>query len=380
MSDVQDTTNKQPVKRPLSPREEAMEAIGQSRNAEFTKETGIVIESSAVVIDPDIDPELAATEAERARLAAAAEAGTPGETVTDEDAQQRALQQQQDDEAREREAAAAREAQEATQRAAITSLAPDAKITIKVNGRDMEMTGEEAMRRLQKDVSADVRLEEASRILRDAQSQQAAIQQQQREAEEAAQRGGNPQGVTVDPAVSKKFTDALFKGDAEQATQAFNEAVSSAVAAAQGTGTGRGNATPEVNPAAIAAQVRQQIAIDSALERSRTDYPDLYADPDIEAVAATKIDRLVKSGKPFVTALDEVQTEMATKFGWKRATSRTPTPAANTDRRSEKQARKESLEQQPGGPTVKSTTQEPVQASVSDTIREMAKARGQHIP
>lgn len=361
--------------RKLTPREEEMERIGRSRNEEFKNETGIEIVQTPATVDPDIDPEHAAAEEERKRLEALAKGGEG-----DDDATQLALQKEQQDRT-DADAEAARIAAEAaTQRAQTSSLAPDAKITIKVNGKDMELTGEEAMRRLQKDVAGDSKLEEANRVMREAQALQQSVQEQQRiaaEADEAKTKGGNPDGVVVNDEVVKKFTAALFKGDAETATQAFNEAVSSAVTAATKDLKGRGQAATPVDPSAIAAQVRQQIAIDSALDSSKKDYPDLYADPDIEAVAASKIERMVKEGKPFITALDEVQTSMATKFGWKKAAQqRTPSPAA-TDRRSEKQARKEGLDDITPASSAKSATQEEPVQSVSDTIREMAKARGQ---
>lgn len=377
MPDVQKTDAPKP--RALSPREEAMAAVAAQRNAAFEQETGIKIEDSIASIDPDIDPEAAAAERERARLAADAEEGR-SQPPTDVDAQLE-LQRQQDAAAAQAAADAATAADDATARAqAAAGIEPSSRLKLKVNGREVEMTGEEALRRLQKDVAADARLEEASRVMREAQALQQSLQAQQTAAAQAAAartQGGNPDGVQVDADVAKKFTEALFKGDSEEATRAFNEAVSSAVTAAKST-SGRGNATPQVDPSAIAAQVRQQIAIDSALERSRADYPELYADPDVEALAAAKIARKVEGGIPFVTALDEVSTDMASKFGWKRAAG-TPSSQPRADRRDEKLARKESLEQSPGGPSVKTSSFDEPQASVHDAIRDIAKSRGQQV-
>lgn len=378
----------QPKQRPLSPREEAMNAVAANRNADFEKETGIKIEASEAVVDPDIDPEHAAAEAERARLQAAADKNGDAvlNAVLDEDAAQTALQKQQDDAAAAREAEAARVAEQATQRAQTSAgIDPAAKMKLKVNGRDVEITGEEALRRLQKDVSADDRLAEASRkeaeahrILREAQEQQHTLQREQAEAAERAKtKGGNPDGVVVDPAIAKEFTAALFKGDEEAAVTAFNKAVGNAVAAAK-VDAGRGNATP-VDPSAIAAQVRQQITIDSALEQSRKDYPDLYSDPDIEAVAAARLQRLVNEGKPFTTALEEVQTGFAEKFGWKKQGSGTTKPPPRSDRREEKLERKATLDPTPAGPNVKTGTSDEPQGNVHDAILEIAKSRGQSV-
>lgn len=386
VTDLTETLKMTDKKREMSPREIAMEQIANANRTQLNaqiKEGGgtsfveLNTEVSGGVVDPDANPDDAIAEAARKAL----EAGEALHKGTTEDEAQLALQKEQQEAADTAAADAAREAEEATGRAAASSIDPKAKLKLKVNGQEMELTGEEALRRLQKDVSADMKLEQASQTLREAQELQRSVQEQQRiaaEAEEAKTKGGNPDGVQVDADIAKKFTEALFKGDSVTATQAFNEAVSSAVSAAQKKDPGRGQAATPVDPNAIAAQVRQQIAFDSALERSRTDYPDLYADPDIEAVAAAKIERAVKGGKPFITALDEVSGEMAKKFGWKKPTaSGRPAPAANSDRRAEKLAAKEQIEQPLGGPAVKSGTQEDERAPVQDVIKEMAKARGQ---
>lgn len=380
-----------PDKKPtLSPREAAMEAIANTQREQLNAQIKEAGGTSFVEINRDVsaglseddNPDDAAAEAARKKLeagAALSQTNTNPDSPDNADVEQLRLQQEQEAQARADEEAAARAAEQATQRAQQSAgIDPQGKYKLKINGREMEVSGEEVLRRAQKDVAADVRMEEANRVMREAQALQQSLQEQQRtaaEAEAAKNNGGNPDGVTVDPTTAKAFTAALFKGDEDAALTAFNQAVSSAVAAARKDSTGRGNATP-VDPNAIAAQVRQQIAIDSALERSRADYPELYADPDIEGLAAIKIERAVKEGKPFVSALDEVAGEMASKFGWKKRSAGTPTVSTNTNRRSEKQERKESLEQPPSGPTVKTnTTEEPV-SDVSATIQEMARARG----
>jgi hypothetical protein len=351
--------------RALSPREQALAAIEAQRNADFERETGIRIEASEPTIDPDIDPEAAEAEAERQRLAQAAEAPTD-QLAAQTNAEAREQAAHADD-------AAAAAAQAATERAqALAGIEPGAKYKFKVNGEETELTGEEVLRRVQKDVSADVRMRRATEMMREAEAMQLAIQQQQA----AAPAASATPAVAVDPGVTKKFTSALFAGDEDTATQAFQEAVSSAVAAATASNQGAVRPTP-VDPVAIAAQVRQQIAIDSALAQSRQDYPQLYADPDIEAVAATKINRLVEEGKPFVDALKEVSGDMAAKFGWKASPGR-PDPS-QPNRRQEKLERKESLEPPLSGPNVKSVNTEAPQESVHDVIRAMARQRGQTV-
>lgn len=384
-------TDKTTKQRALSPRELAVEGIAnqhrEAMNAEIKEGGGsaqiALTDLNAPIVDEDADHGDA--DAEKARKELEAAAGNDGGDET-----QLQLQADQEAAAREQEEEAARVAAETTQRAQnAAGIEPTSKLKLKVNGKEVEITGEEAMRRLQKDVAADDRLAEANRkeseahrILSEAQQQQRELLRQQEEAAEAAKaKGGNPNGVVVDPTVTKEFTAALFKGDEGEAATAFDKAVTSAVAAAL-TQQGRGTAAIPVDTSVmrqqIAAQVRQQMTIDSALEQSQKDYPELYADPDMEDLAAARIKRKVAEGVPFVAALNDVASEFSTKFGWKRKPG-TSTPQPRSDRREAALARKESLEQTPSGPNVKTGTTEEPQSNVSDTIREIAKARGQSV-
>lgn len=360
--DVQATTDKRPAK---TDRMSALEEITARRNAEFEQETGVKIEATPVTpLDPDGDPDAAAAEAERARLEAIGNG-----TAVDDDAQ-RALQQQQ-------ETDAAARAEEAARRQDTAGIDPKTKRRLKVNGIEVEMTIEEMERQVQKGLSADQRLEEASRQRRELDERERVLAQQQATIQQASQQQAE---VQVDPALATKFTTALQTGDVAQATQAFNEAVSSAVKSAVAETKGRDTATPPVDANAIAAQVRQQIAIDSVLAQSRADYPQLYADPDVEAVAASKISRLQAEGKPFAEALETVQGDLASKFGWKKAAQSGRQGAApDTNRREEKLARKAQMDPEPSGLSVKSGTTQELTPTVHDTIREMAKARGQAV-
>jgi hypothetical protein len=362
------------VQKPVDPRMAAMESIASQNkvriNEEHVKEGGTALFVDPVVPDEDHNADDAAAEAERTRLAAEAAEGDKGKPVKaeGEDDEQLRLQQEQQrtaDEEAERARVAAADTTAKAQTAA--GIDPAARLKLKVNGREMEMTGEEALRRLQKDAAGDAKLEEANRIMREAQELQQRLQQQ--EPKPAAKAKGDD-GVVVDPSVSRKFTAALFKGDEEAATQAFNEAVSSAVKPPSEATKGRerrhpGGPAGDRRAGATANRNRERIG------KSRADYPQLYADPDVEAVAASKISRCKVEGKPFADALETVQTEMATKFGWKKQCS----PDVTRRLRIPTAARRDSCARSrwtkpPSGLSVKSgTTEEPRPACTTPSAR-----------
>lgn len=330
------------VKREPTARELAMEQIAAGRNAEFEKETGIKIE--AFTTDPDVDP--ADAEAEAARQAAEKSGEQTATTAIDQLAQQ--LE---------------------TQATAAADDLPSRKVKVKIDGVESEVSIEEMQREYQKGRTADKRLAEAAEQRRLLQEEQLAAQT----------RNATPTAVEVDPAVAKKFTAALFGGDEDTATSAFAEAVSTAVQAEMSK-AGRSNAT-QPDPRTIAQQVtqevKQQLVFDSALERSKQDYPQLYADPDIEALGASKIQRRMNDeGLSFADALKSVGDEFSTKFGW-RAAGR-PDATTSTMTRDAKLERKAAIDNVSGINVKSTTTEEPPKTS-SDIIAEIARARGQAV-
>lgn len=365
----------------VDPRQAAMDAIvNQHRHADLERETGVKFEplaiEAATLADPDADPDDAAAEAARKAL----EAGDAlSQTNTNPDNPDNADQLAAQDAA----AAAATEAQrKANEKATGVEIPfdPSAKIKVKVNGEEREVTVSEVLRDYQKGVSADERMQRNAAEARRLEEERKALEQEQAALQRQTQ-GKQPasnDATVVDPGVAKKFTSALFAGDEATATQAFNEAVSSAVQAARNDAKGRGDTTP-VDPNAIATQVRQQIEVDSVLKQVRADYPMVFSDPDIEGLAATKITRLRAGGMNPADAIESAVGEMAEKFGWKKSAASGRPSAISDGRRKEKLERKESLEPPLQTPSVKSGTTEEPQTTVHDTIREMAKARGQVI-
>lgn len=237
------------------------------------------------------------------------------------------------------------------------------RVKTKIDGEESEVSIADMVREHQKAGAADRRMADATRLQRENMELQEKLQKQLQDIPAV------PDVEDIDTA--NQYTTALFAGDEAEANKAFATAVKKAVQAAMGE-TGRSNTT-QVDPVQIAQQVRQQMQTDTALEQSRKDYPQLYADPDIEALGATKIQRAMWEGQSFSEALNSVGSEFATKFGWQPAGR--PTETATTTARDAKLDRKANIDNVRAINSKTTTTEAPPQ-STTDVIAEMRKARG----
>lgn len=261
------------------------------------------------------------------------------------------------------------------------------KVKVKIDGTE-EMVSAEEIRAYQVGKTADKRLNEATRLLREAQeaqTQRLLIEQQdaQLRAQQAsaAQTAVQNTAPAADPQIDvsgKEFLKALFEGDEENALTALQKVIG-----------GRQQAPAAAAPAptldidqianAVTQQVQQKLSVESALAQSQRDYPELYSDPDMEALALTKIARLrEQDGSDFFTALSTVSKDMASKFGWSTSTAAgrpdaEPAPTTTSNRTAK-------LEQKRGIDNVasvntKTTTTEQQPESPSDVIAAMKAAR-----
>lgn len=308
----------------LSPRERAMADIAASRRQAFEQESGITLD------------------ADQAATAPADDASLHGEEITAQlDAQLEAPR-------------------------VLSDGLDKIKVRTKVDGEEGEVSVDEMLREYQKGKTADRRLADLSRRQRELDEQAAQLR-----AQTTGQGSPNTPNVdvSIDPAFSNQFASALVAGDGEGANKAFADAVSRAVQSE--IARGRGNAIPDTQT--IAQQVKQQLVVESALEQSQKDYPQLFADPDIEALGAAKIQRKMENeSMSFTEALQSVSTEFADKFGWQPA-GRQPATLSTT-------ARDVKLERKAGidniqAINVKSTTTESAPKTNSDIIAEMRAKR-----
>jgi hypothetical protein len=237
------------------------------------------------------------------------------------------------------------------------------RVKVKIDGEESDVSIADMQREYQKAGAADRRMADATRLQRENMELQERLQQQLQNIPAV------PSQEDMDTA--NQYTTALFAGDEDEANKAFNSAVSKAVQAEMAK-TGRSNTT-QVDPAQIAQQVKQQMVADNALEQSRADYPQLYADPDIEALGASKIQRKMGEGKTFAEALDETGSEFAKSFNW--TTAGRQTENATTTARDMKLEKKANIDNVRAINSKTTTTEAPPQ-SATDVIAEMRKARG----
>lgn len=281
-------------------------------------------------------------------------------------------------------APAPQEDQLAAQMAAETPNNAPSTVRVKVDGVETEVPFDEVVRQYQKNSSADRRLAEATRLLREAQetaTQRLLEAQQAPQAAQPAQPAAAPAQPESAPApnmeAGKEFLRALFEGDEENALAKLQEL----------TMSGRQVAPQVQQPIididqisnAVTQHVQQKLQVESALAKHRADYPALYSDPDLEALALAKVERLrQETGSDFFSALNDVSAQMADKFGWNRDVEpgrpqATETPTTNT--RQAKLERKAGIDNVTSVST-KTSTSEPAPESPSDIIAQMRAARG----
>lgn len=257
------------------------------------------------------------------------------------------------------------------------------KVRIKVDGIEQEVPLDDVVRQYQKNSSADRRLAEATRLLREAEAARLLVEQQEAQLRAQTQAPQQQQAAEATPdtaaapeteASGKEFLKALFEGDEENALAALQKVVGGR----QQVQAPAPTLDIDQIAQAVTAQVQQKFAVESALTQNQAAYPELYADPDMEALALTKIQRLrEQTGTDFLSALDTVSREMATKFGWNAASEqgRQPDPAPTASNRTAKLDAKRTIDTVSSVNT-KTTSTEAQPENVSDVIAAMKAARG----
>lgn len=240
-----------------------------------------------------------------------------------------------------------------------------APIKVKVDGSELEVTQEELVRTYQKNAAADRRLEEAARILKHAEELT-----QQRAAEPAAAPNT---GITPEDLKSQAadVLSKLYDGDQDAATEALAQLITKAKGGDQPT---QQPVVERLDDDALTDRVLERIALNDAMSKVRTDYPDIINDPDLELLATIKVNKLVEQGSPRSKAILEVSESMYKSLGRGRPSSESA--------QSIRQENKARLDNIPTASTVAAQGGSPQEnSSPSSVIAEMAKKRlGQSLP
>lgn len=231
------------------------------------------------------------------------------------------------------------------------------KYKVKIDGVEQEVSAEEMIRVYQKNSAADRRLEEAARLLREA--EQLAAQKP----EPAQDPAPVEENLREDAA---KVLSTLYDGDQEAATEALVNLLSKAKGGNQPT------PQPAVDPDVLTEKVLERMALNTAFERVKSDYPDIIADPNLEALAAMQINQQVSMGIPRADAMLSVADGLYKSLG------KTPNgrqPDAPTQQKSTRQENKERLD---NVPSASATATSPVQngePNQSALLKEIAARR-----
>lgn len=246
-------------------------------------------------------------------------------------------------------------------------------VKVKVDGVEQDVSLDEVLRSYQKGNAADRRLEEATKLLKEAkeQVQQRPAPQPQQEPAVTPPAAAGPDDL--DAAV-KTALSHLFAGDDETAAKEL-----SAVIARSARGATPQAPALDVNQ--IAEQLQQRMSVQSALDTIKTDYPALVEDPDLEALTLFKVQTKEAGGTPRAQALLDAAAEVYKTIGKQSGRQNPdPTPAPQTSRE-QKLARKAALDSLPAASASAAQHQVEEDASPSAVIAAMAAKRlGQSMP
>lgn len=246
-------------------------------------------------------------------------------------------------------------------------------VKVKVDGDEIEIPLSEVVKSYQKDSAASKRLQEATRLLQYAEQQ---AEQLARNASQVDNNASNqPDAEQELEARRGKIKDAfskLYEGDEDGAVEAMLQFVGD---------QGAKQATQEpqkIDTAAIAAQVRQQLDVESAYKETRLDYPELFSDTERGVVLGrATVERMAakeSEGMTRAEALQKSAEEVAALFGVQksgRQSDETKRTARDT-----KLERKANLDIPRSANVVAGNKQSPAEApDVSRVIAEMAKSR-----
>jgi len=243
------------------------------------------------------------------------------------------------------------------------------RIRVKVDGVEQDVPLDEVLRSYQKGSAADRRLEEATRLLKEAQEQ--ARQQiapklpQQETAVTPPQAGPDELETAVKAALSN-----LYQGDDGAAAKELASIIARSAQPATPV-------VPDLDVGTLANQLQQHLDVKSALQKIKDDYPDIPANRDLEMLTLLKVEAKETEGMArsaaILAAADEVYATLGKKPG------RQPEPVAS--KREEKLARKAAMDQLPAANVSAATQDQTEDDSPSAVIAAMAAKRlGQSLP
>lgn len=252
-------------------------------------------------------------------------------------------------------------------------------VRTKVDGKEELVPAGKALGQYQKNSAADSRLADATRMSKEASDLLRA----------AAERTATPAVVEVkkDDVDKAKAADelkqlheaqatALYEGDIEKAGQLSAQIMEKTLA-----GRSQPAATPvDINSVVDQAvekalpAMKQRLTVESALDRTLTDYPQFRDDPDLNLAVNHRIATLEAQGISRVDAISEATGALVTKYGLVKAGTPDAPKVLDPTTRDQKLAAKKGLDE-PEAAAARAVTTVAVPQTNSQIIAQMAKDR-----
>ena len=224
------------------------------------------------------------------------------------------------------------------------------KVRVKIDGVEQDVDLSDVLRHYQKDSAADRRLQEATRLLREAEQRSAQI------APPTPTTSPAPEPVPDDlKRELKQALSQMYEGNEEHAADQLADLLGRRLTPTP-TPT---PLAPAMDLDAIALHLQQRLDTQTILAKIQTDYPDILGNPDLEMLAYLKVQHKEAAGIPRAVALLESANEVYAALG-KTSGKSTETLTETPSQREQKRALKTRLD------TPKTTHSAAAQATTLD--------------
>lgn len=264
-----------------------------------------------------------------------------------------------------------RRAREETERKAASAPAPK-KVKIKVDGEELEVDEEQVraagIRAMQKETAADKRLEEASRLFKEATAavaaaQAGAVQDQNKGGASLPAQGGGAAAVLTDEA----FTDAVKKiqyGSEAEAAAVLKDLITKAASSGQ-------------SEQLTLDRVAEMLDFREATRWAHDEYKEILGDPKLKVLFSTEEKRLRAAGdmRPYREVYTDIGNGLREWLKGKSPSQQTPPPAGTNLQ--QRQERKASVVVIPSASSRQPAPTQPKEPTPSETVDRMRQARHQ---
>jgi len=244
------------------------------------------------------------------------------------------------------------------------------KRKIIVDGQEQEVLLSEivdaGIATLQKQAAADSRLEEAARLLREAQEVA-----QPPDTEEGVDTKEPQKDAKLDSAKIRELTEAIQYGDEEEAGKALEEIISM---------RGREPETTIPPVGDIVTRVRDELRMERIMDQlhappEQGGFGDLAKDPKLIAIANWGINKAIQAGAPYTW--ETCRKACQDTRDWINS-FKPEKPSAKNELQAKRERKKASIDEAKSAAVRDTkTTKEPKPQTTSEVIAEMRKARGQ---